>query len=315
MLMALFKFVCQILTSDMMNKRIAVLILFIWGACYVQAQDTTATVVDTVKVWKTKGNFSLLLNQSSFSNWIAGGENNISGTVGANYDFNYKKEDWSWDNKVIASYGLVKINNSAFEKKTDDRFEFNSLVSKKAFGYWSYSLFLNFKTQLTKGFVYSQDENGAETRVESTNMLSPGYLTFGPGMQWKKDDNLKFNLAPATSKITFADDFYTSDPTYVDGAYFGIEPGQSLRYELGFYASGYYKFALMTNVTFENMLSLYSNYLEDPQNVDIDYQMNVVMKINRILSTNLSVQTIYDDNAFRGFQVRQVFGLAVNYTF
>lgn len=297
-----------------MSKKVAILVLLVLGAISVKAQDTTATAVDTVKVWKTKGNFSLLLNQSSFSNWVAGGENNISGTIGVNYDFNYKKADWAWDNKVIASYGLVKTNNSNFEKKTDDRFEFNSLVGKKAFGYWSYSFFLNFKTQFTKGFIYSQDENGAETRVESTNILSPGYLTFGPGMQWKKDDNLKFNLAPVTSKITFVDNFYTSDPAYIDGTYFGVEPGKSLRYELGFYASGYYKFALMTNVTFENILSLYSNYLEDPQNVDIDYQMNVVMKINKFLSTNLSVQTIYDDNAFLGFQVRQVFGLAVNYT-
>ncbi|HMI07001.1 MAG TPA: DUF3078 domain-containing protein [Flavobacterium sp.] len=296
-------------------KKITVLSMLILGIYMAKAQDAAVVPTDTIKAWKTKGVFGLLLNQSSFSNWVAGGENNISGTVNANYDLNYAKSDWSWDSKLIASYGLVKTNNSAFEKKTDDRFEFNSLVGKKAFGYWSYSFFLNFKTQFTKGFVYGTDVNNAEIRTENTNIFSPGYLTFGPGMQWKKDDNLKFNLAPLTSKITFVDDFYTSDPLYVDGTYFGVDPGKSTRYELGFYASGYYKFAVMTNVTFENILSLYSNYLEDPQNVDMDYQLNIVMKINKLLSTNLSFQTIYDDNAFRGFQVRQVFGLAVNYTF
>ena len=297
-------------------KKLSFLVLVILGMFSAKAQDTTVTTAaDTVKAWKTKGNFSLLLNQSSFSNWVAGGENNISGTVGANYDFNYMKDDWSWDNKIIASYGLVKTNNSPFEKKTDDRFEFNSLVGKKAFGNWSYSFFLNFKTQFTKGYQYTTNDDGAEIRNESTNIFSPAYLTFGPGMLWKRDDNLKFNLAPVSSKITFVDSYYTGIPGYVDGAYFGVDPGKSLRYELGFYASGYYKFALMTNVSFENILSLYSNYLEDPQNVDLDYQLNIVMKINRFLSTNLSFQTIYDDNAFRGFQVRQVFGLAVNYTF
>jgi hypothetical protein len=30
----------------------------------------------------------------------------------------------------------------------------------------------------------------------------------------------------------------------------------------------------MANVSIENRLNLYSNYLDDPQNVDIDYQMN-----------------------------------------
>lgn len=306
------------------HQKITWLSMLFFGVA-VQAQDAV-TVVDTTKAWKSKGVFSLLLNQSSFSNWQAGGENNISGTIGVNYDLNYKKDDWSWDNKVIASYGLVKTNNSPFEKKTDDRFEFNSQVGKKAFGYWSYSFFLNFKTQMTKGFIYGVDEFGKEIRDENTNILSPGYLTFGPGMSWKKNDNLKFNLAPATSKLTFVDNAYTSDrivfdgtdfvvEPYVDGEYFGVDRGNSMRYELGFYASGYYKLAIMTNVTFENIISLYSNYLEDPQNVDLDYQLNVVMKINRFLSTNISFQTIYDDNAFRGFQTREVFGLAVNFNF
>jgi hypothetical protein len=49
--------------------------------------DTTET-----EGWKSKGNVSLLFNQSSFSNWVAGGENNLSGTAGINYDFNYKKK-------------------------------------------------------------------------------------------------------------------------------------------------------------------------------------------------------------------------------
>ena len=278
----------------------------------VNAQETET---DTISPWKSKGNASLLLNQSNFSNWAAGGENNLSGNVGINYDLNYKKGDWTWDNKLMASYGLVKTNNSPFEKKTDDRLEFNSILGKKASGQWSYSAFLNFRTQFTTGYIYGKDENGAETRTENTGFLSPGYLTFGPGMLWTKDQNLKINLAPVTSKLTFVDDFYTSLPGYVDGTYFGVDANKSMRYELGFYASAYYKLDIMANVTAENILNLYSNYLEDPQNVDMDYTLNIVMKINRYLSTNFAFQAIYDDNAFRGFQTRQVFGLGINYGF
>ena len=65
----------------------------------------------------------------------------------------------------------------------------------------------------------------------------------------------------------------------------------------------------------ENILNLYSNYLDKPQNVDVDYQMNLVMKINKYMSANLALQTIYDDNAITKVQVRQVFGLGVNYGF
>lgn len=296
-----------------MIKKLTLLLLCFFGMTKAKAQEPTAAPADTTKTWQTKGNASLLFNQSTFDNWLAGGENNISGTIGVNYDFNYKKDDISWDNKVIASYGIVKTRTSSFAKKTDDRLELNSLLGKKfkPGSLWYYSAFLNFKTQFTKGYEYGKDVNGVEFRNEQTNFLSPAYLTFGPGILWKKDDNLKFNFAPATSKITIVDKNFTLP----DEAYFGVKEGKSLRYELGAYASAYYKLDIMANVTFENILSLYSNYLEDPQNVDLDYQLNIVMKINKYLSTNLSFQTIYDDNAFQGFQIRQVFGVGANYGF
>ncbi len=216
---------------------------------------------------------------------------------------------------MLANYGILQTENADFEKKTDDRLEFNSIYGKKAKGYWYYSFFLNFRTQFTTGFNYGVDANGKETRVENTNFFSPAYLTFGPGMYWKKHDNLKINLAPLTSKFTFVDSFYTSSPGYLNGTYFGVDGDKSMRYELGFYAAGYYKFNLMKNVTAENFLNLYTNYLEDPKNIDVDYQINIVMAINKYLSTNLTFQAIYDDNAFKGLQTRQVFGLGLNYGF
>ena len=134
-------------------------------------------------------------------------------------------------------------------------------------------------------------------------------------MFWKKSDKLKFNFAPLTSKLTFIDKKNTTIAGYVDGSYFGVNADKSMRYELGFYASGYYKFDVITNVSAENTLNLYTNYLEDPQNVDLDYTLAIVMKINNYMSTNFVYQTIYDDNAFRGFQTRQILGLGINYKF
>jgi hypothetical protein len=126
---------------------------------------------------------------------------------------------------------------------------------------------------------------------------------------------LKFNFAPLTSKLTFVDKKNTTIASYINGSYFGVNADKSMRYELGFYASGYYKFDVITNVSAENTLNLYTNYLEDPQNVDLDYTLAIVMKINNYMSTNFVYQTIYDDNAFRGFQTRQILGLGINYKF
>ena len=117
-----------------------------------KTEETVARLKDEKpNGWMKKGLFTFLANQSSFNNWLAGGQSNISGNVGLNYDFNYKNNKWSWDNKVMASYGLTKIKGQDIQK-TDDRFEFNTLLGKKAVGYWYYSAFFNFKTQFDSGF-------------------------------------------------------------------------------------------------------------------------------------------------------------------
>ena len=58
-----------------------------------------------------------------------------------------------------------------------------------------------------------------------------------------------------------------------------------------------------------------ANYLEEPQNIDLNYQINFVMQINKYLSTNLNLHMIIDDNASRYIQFKQLFGLGVNYIF
>ena len=252
--------------------------------------------------WIKKGTCTLLANQATFNNWLAGGQSNISGNINLNYDFNYKYASWSWDNKVIAAYGLTKIKNQPLQK-TDDRFEFNSLAGVKAFGLWYYSAFLNLKTQFDSGFDVANN-------TKTTHFLSPAFAQFGPGLMWKKSDNLKFNIAPATSKLIYVDKQFTQlAPS------FGVKQGQTTRFEFGAAATAYYKFKVMENVSFENIVALYTNYLDQPQNLDLDYQANIVLKINKLLSTNVAYQTIYDDNAFSGFQTRQVIGIGLNYNF
>lgn len=281
-----------------------------------KTQDAAKTIDDTIpNGWKSKGKLTFLFNQASFSNWIAGGENSFSGNLGVDYKIDYKKDSFTWENRIIASYGLLQTQSASFEKKTDDQLELNSIVAKKTEGYWYYSFLANFRTQFTEGYVYSKDENGAEIREKNTNFMSPGYLLFGPGMYWKKNENFKINLAPLTSKFTFVDSFYTSVPGYVDGSYFGVDANQSVLYQLGFNATVNYKFTIMENVTAENVLNLYSNYLVKPQNIDINYNLIVAMKINKILSANFNFQTIYDDDAFSGFQTKEVFGVGLNYMF
>jgi hypothetical protein len=281
-------------------KKIAFSMLFLLTALSVFAQETAT---DTIKFWTKKGTISLLFNQSAYNKqWLGGGTSNIAGNFGLNYDFNYKKEDIVWDNKFILAYGLTKIKGDEKTAKTDDRLELNSLWGKKAKGQWYYSMFFNFKTQMDTGL------NNNDEKI--SHLFSPAYFQLGPGMLWKKSNNLSVNFSPATAKLIIVHPHFTEL-----GPSFGVLQGDSSRLEFGASISAYYKFNVMANVSIENRLNLYSNYLDNPQNVDVDYQMNVIMKINKYLSANVALQAIYDDNSIQAVQVREVFGLGVNYGF
>ena len=280
--------------------------------------------------WTKTGKITFLINQSAFSNWQAGGDNNFAGNVNLNYDFNYIKGDWLLDNKLLASYGLT-INDDDGARKTDDRLELNSILGKKINKHWSASFFLNFKTQFTDGYKYDDGFIGDNEDFPTSGLFKPAYLSFGPGMLWKKNDNLYVNFAPLTAKFTFitSEVFTLNDSDFVDEngdtilvyessddvETFGVDPGDSSLFEFGLNIRSYYKFDIMKNINVENIFTIFSNYIDKPQNVDIDYTMNLVMKINDVFSTNLTFQTIYDDNAYRGFQIREVFGLGVNMSF
>jgi hypothetical protein len=260
--------------------------------------------------WTNIGKFTFLFNQSAFSNWASGGDNTVAGNATVNYTLNYKKNKFIWNNKLIASYGLTKSANTDFPKKTNDGININSMFGYDAENYWFYSFLMNFKTQFTKGYKYAKVD-GVETRTLYTDFLSPGYFLIGPGMLWEKSNDFKINLAPATSKFVFVD----KDFTLPNGDYFGVEEGENLRYEVGFSASLLYKFTIMENITMENIVALFSNYIDQPKNIDLNYTLDIDMKINKYFTANFIFQTVYDNNAYSGFQIREVLGIGANYNF
>ncbi len=268
--------------------------------------------------WKKGGTFSLLFNQSSFSNWVAGGENALAGNALVNYNANLLKGDWTWDNKIILAYGMANTESKG-SIKTDDRFELNSLAGKKATKNWYYSMFANFMTQFTDGYDYA---NNPDQLHPISKMFAPAYLSFGPGMLWKKSDDLKINISPATGKITFVlDDTLANagafgvDKAVYDNSGAMLEKGKHIAIGLGLNIGAYYKTPIMKNVTMENILNLYSNYLDHPENIDVNHQLNVVMQVNKYISANLGLHTLYDDNMVQKTQFKEVFGVGFNYTF
>lgn len=264
-------------------------------------RNTLPEIKAPLKDWNVNGRLAFIFNQASFSNWTAGGENNVAGNISVNYDFNYRNEKLKWDNKIIAVYGSSHVNGQGY-RKTDDRFEYNSVLALNNTKNWYFSFFANFISQFTRGFDYTKNP-----KEEVSSVLSPAYLSFGPGILWRKNENMKVNIAPATSRFTFV-----SKP--FSGRY-GVPEGKRSTYGLGFNMSAFLKYKLMKNVTMENIVAIYSDYLMNPENIDVNYQMNFLVTINKYLTTNLTLHGIADDNASSRIQLREVFGLGVNYTF
>lgn len=296
-----------------MNRSILFLIIF-FNLINLHAQKEIKK--DSLETnWNLSGKFIFLGNQSSYSYWTAGGQTSVSGTIKIDYDFNYDKDGWNWDTKLITAYGLNSIGGSKFLKKTDDKLEINSLLGKKftnnLIGNWSYSSFINFKTQWTKGYRFRKNSQGEEERTELTRFFSPAYLQVGVGLYWKKNKDFWINMAPFTGRLIIVNRYFTNN-LEDNKRYFGVKKGKNSRFELGASIRSFFKFELVENVFVTNRISLYSDYLDNPANIDLDYTINTIMKVNKYLTTNLIIQFIYDHNSVKRLQVREVMGIGIS---
>lgn len=242
---------------------------------------------DTTEGWKKGGMFALTFGQSSFTNWVAGGINSITLNGISNLFANYKKENLSWENTLDLGYGFQKLgakDNSQIQK-TNDKFDFSSKLGIKATDKLNYAVLMNFKTQFTNGFNYPDDS------AIISGFMAPAYLLFAAGIDYRPNKNLSVFFAPLTSKTTFVRNQELSNA----GAY-GVEAGKNVRSEFGGYFKAVYTKDIMKNVNLNTKLGLFSNYLNNPQNIDINWEVLLAMKINKYLTANLSTQLLYDDD-------------------
>jgi len=275
-------------------------------------------VADTL--WKFSGTTSLNLSQLSLTNWAAGGDNSLSGNALVNLSANYAKEKTSWENRLTLGFGLIKQGDDP-TRKSDDQIDLASKLGIKANDKWLYTGLLGFKTQFAQGY----DNPGEVDRLTISNFLAPGYLNFSLSMDYKPTEAFSLFLAPIASKFTFVMD----DALSAAGS-FGLDPGQTVRGEMGAYIKVAFKKEILKNVTLDTKVDLFSNYLNEPQHVDINWDMLLTFTVNKYLSASLLTQLIYDydiqfgedtsgdgvDDTFEArVQFKELFGLGLTYTF
>lgn len=245
---------------------------------------------DTLLGWKKGIVSSVNLAQTALINWSAGGQNSfaINGLFSA---FAIHKTATSqWDNTLDLGYGILRQGANADFIKTDDRFDFVSKYGVKAFGDFNYAALLNFKTQFTPGYDFA-----ADTALIS-DFLSPGYLLGALGLNYAP--NVYFNafVAPVTGRLTVVN----NDVLSAAGAY-GVAPGEKTRGEFGGYVRVVYSRSdftaeLLRNVAFTSKLDLFSNYLDNPQELVVNWENQLALKVNRYIGVSINTHIFYDPN-------------------
>jgi hypothetical protein len=244
---------------------------------------------DTLLGWKTGGVLNINLAQTSLTNWAAGGQNSLSVNGLFSGFASYKMGKSVWDNSLDLGYGLLKQGSEDL-RKTDDKIDFLSKYGREAFKSFYYAALLNFKTQFSPGYNYP------DVTKKISDFMSPGYLLLALGLDYKPNTYFSAFLAPLTAKFTFVNDKALSDL----GA-FGVDPGSKSRGEIGGYFRAIYsrndfKGEFLKNISFTTKIDLFSNYTDKPQNVDVNWEILLAMKVNKYLSVNFNTQLIYDDN-------------------
>ena len=248
-----------------------------------------AQSIDSLKYWKIKSSTNINLTQGAVSNWTEGGETYISILGILRTSANYKKNNSSWDNNIELRYGTMIVRDVLKKNKmavvrTDDRIDLFSTYGQKFYKNVNLSIMGNFRSQFVEGYDYPNDS------VPVSDFMSPAKIYFALGFEYKKGDNISIMASPFTIKNTIV------ASSKVDETKYGVEKGQRTKREVGSYIKVNYKTTLWENIVMDNKLFLFSNYLENPENIDVDYQVDFNMKVNTFIQASLHFHFIYDDN-------------------
>ncbi len=266
------------------------------------AQDQP--VQDSVKAWSVVGQNTLMLNQSAFSNWVAGGANNVGWQAGVNYNLTYEKDKDLWENIIILGYGMNNTQGVG-NRKTQDVINLSTNYGHKISGNWYASIGAGLISQFAPGYA---DGNNPDAEKIS-NFMSPGYVNLGAGFTYKPSDNFTMTLRPANARFTFVTD---KDLQWA-GNYGLKNDGDSMLFQFGFLATAQYKVKLMENITLQNNASVFSNYLDHPGRLVLAYGGILNLKVNKYISTNVTLDLLYDHNQIKKTQLKQTLGIGLAY--
>ncbi len=122
--------------------------------------------------------------------------------------------------------------------------------------------------------------------------LSPIELRLSPGLDYRPNVHYSIFYSPLSARL-----IYVADDSIAALNIHGNDKGKNSSFQLGSnlvvkYANKYFKDRVAAN----SAISLYSNYLKNPQNVDVLWTNNISISIGKGFSLDLLGELNYDDD-------------------
>lgn len=254
------------------------------------AEIKEASAQEVEEGWVSGGGLGLDFAQLAlFNPRVGAGSNRIGfGGLGTVYA-NYKKGNLAWTNTGSLQLSAQRIgsNNQPFQKNLD----VIRLASRAGYGF-NEKLFGAIETNLTTLLLPTYEGNvlSSDTLNLLARFFSPMTFVLSPGLDYKPNAKLSIFYSPASLKL-----IYVADDAIAALNVHGNEEGSNSFLQLGsnlkaIYADKY----LEEKVTFTTTLDLYSNYLNNPQNLDVLWQNDLGFVIFKNFSVNLVTELFYD---------------------
>ena len=292
-------------------KRIYIVMLFATLATITYAQTDDKGYQEGA--WVLKGVTGLNMSQTAMANWSAGGENSIAGNAYLNASLTHKKGNWLWVTNMVLDYGLSKTKSQGM-RKSSDKIGLSTQLGYSTDNVWFYTLMGDLNTQFAKGYDYPDKEH------QISNFFAPAYSNIALGMEWRPKSNYSLLLSPVSTKMTFVTDDYLSDL----GA-FGVDPGDHFKIEGGAFVKARAELPVMENVNLITTADFFTPYSKDFGNIDVNWDVLISMKINKVLSATINttlkydndVKTFDDNGVKKGAKVqfKEVLGIGLAYNF
>ena len=280
-------------------KKIVLLVSILSFTFSSFSQDTASATTpgDTIPPnWKIEGAAGLMINQVGLYRWQGGGQPSFSATAIYKGTFNYKKDKLSWDNYLDVAYGLIQQGKQDLTK-SDDRWELGTKIEHDLNDKWGVDVFATLRSQFTEGF----DPENLSLKI--SDVMAPGYLLTGLGANFKHEDWLDINISPATGKFTFVmnDSLANEEILDADGigtgkGKYGNDAGTKTRTELGAYAKISIKKEIFENMTLSTQADFFSDYLKSFGTIDVNWNLTLLMKVNKFVSATITTNLIYDED-------------------